>query len=268
MTTAYLYDGIDILHETRGGVARTYVHGPGIDEPLAHQENGAWSFYHADALGSIAKLTNEIGRAIHSYAYDAWGRIEVGAEREGFTFTGREWEPAVGLYLYRARWYDSIQGRFFSEDPIGFDGGVNFYSYVENRPVTSKDPFGLMTWGEAQGEGMTWSQWWNHPDTTTEDQINAETIDANPAFDPIGEVANFVGCRIANMARLGHELAFGRNARIAPFGNRTGHPIGRFPHYHRRGRPLPNGQTPPGQGIGRHRPWEKKSTDKKFTDRF
>ena len=32
-------------------------------------------------------------------------------------------------------------------------------------------------------------------------------------------------------------------------------------HYHRRG-------TAPGQGIGRHRPWQKKATDKSFWDRF
>jgi RHS repeat-associated protein len=40
-----------------------------------------------------------------------------------------------------------------------------------------------------------------------------------------------------------------RNFRIAPFGNATSHPLGRWPHYHRRY---------PGHGgsINRHRPWE------------
>ena len=38
-------------------------------------------------------------------------------------------------------------------------------------------------------------------------------------------------------------------------------------HYHRRGVDI-NGTTNPGQGIGRHRPWQKKSTDKSFLDRF
>jgi RHS repeat-associated protein len=51
-------------------------------------------------------------------------------------------------------------------------------------------------------------------------------------------------------------------ARIAFFGNRTGHSIGRWPHYHRRvPDPTRPGQSLPGQGIGRHRPWESKSTD-------
>jgi RHS repeat-associated protein len=46
------------------------------------------------------------------------------------------------LYYYRARYYDPHQGRFISEDPIGFDGGVNFYGYVSANPVNLFDPFG------------------------------------------------------------------------------------------------------------------------------
>lgn len=67
----------------------------------------------------------------------------------------------------------------------------------------------------------------------------------------------------------GVEIAIGRNFRVAPFGNRTGHPTGRYPHYHRRGphNPLTN-ETAAGQGIGRHRPWDIKSIDTTFGDRF
>jgi hypothetical protein len=57
-------------------------------------------------------------------------------------------------------------------------------------------------------------------------------------------------------------MKFGaRKIRVAPFGNRRGHPTGRFPHYHRP-RPHPNarraraGESAPNQGEGRHRPWD------------
>ena len=68
---------------------------------------------------------------------------------------------------------------------------------------------------------------------------------------------------------LGREYSFGRNFRLAPFGNRTGHPIGRWPHYHRRV-PDPDcpGQSLPGQGIGRHRPWETSTHDTSWWDRW
>jgi hypothetical protein len=44
---------------------------------------------------------------------------------------------------YRARWYDSGQGRFISEDPIGLNGGINLFGYVGNNPVGFSDPSGL-----------------------------------------------------------------------------------------------------------------------------
>ena len=44
---------------------------------------------------------------------------------------------------YRARYYDPTAGRLLTEDPLGFDGGTNFYPYTSNRPVNFNDPFGL-----------------------------------------------------------------------------------------------------------------------------
>jgi RHS repeat-associated protein len=44
---------------------------------------------------------------------------------------------------YRARYYDPKLGRFSSEDPIGFMGGVNYYLYVDARPTVVRDPSGL-----------------------------------------------------------------------------------------------------------------------------
>jgi len=43
----------------------------------------------------------------------------------------------------RARYYKPSIGRFLSPDPIGYEGGINLYVYVENNPVNLKDPEGL-----------------------------------------------------------------------------------------------------------------------------
>ena len=58
-------------------------------------------------------------------------------------YTGRELDPETGLLFYRARYFDPADGRFISEDPIGFAGGENFYRYVKNAPTLSIDPLGL-----------------------------------------------------------------------------------------------------------------------------
>src|SRR5258707_1044614 len=38
-----------------------------------------------------------------------------------------------------------LAGRFLTEDPVGFVGGVNFYDYVRSNPINRIDPRGL--WG-------------------------------------------------------------------------------------------------------------------------
>ncbi|MFM6647620.1 MAG: RHS repeat domain-containing protein, partial [Dolichospermum sp.] len=87
----------------------------------------------------------------------------------------------------------------------------------------------------------------------------------NP-YETLGAAA--LGGLTGGLYARGKEFSFGKDVRVAPFGNRTGHPQGELPHYHRRGIDPSTGQTSPGQGIARHRPWETKSPDNSFWDRF
>jgi RHS repeat-associated protein len=89
---------------------------------------------------TAAALTDKTG-----YAYGPYGEtVASGTEiAQPFQYTGREWDGETGLYYYRARYYAPEMGRFISEDPIGFAGGINFYAYVGNDPVNFVDPLGL-----------------------------------------------------------------------------------------------------------------------------
>jgi uncharacterized protein RhaS with RHS repeats len=42
--------------------------------------------------------------------------------------------PGDGALLLRPDTTIPTSGRFINEDPIGFDGGMNFYAYVGNDP--------------------------------------------------------------------------------------------------------------------------------------
>jgi len=146
---AYTYDGEDILRETNllTGATLTFIHGPGIDEPLAAEDqNGNFFYAHADGLGSVVKSTNANGQVITTKQYDAFGNIQIGASDGRYAFTGREWDPETGLYYYRARYYDPKAGRFISEDPVPLGQRplpqLNAYSYVANDPVNQVDPTG------------------------------------------------------------------------------------------------------------------------------
>ncbi len=124
-----------------------WIHGPGIDEPLASQNQAPgfttnWKYRHLDALGSLVKTVNASGVIISSVDYDAFGN---GGTVTGYGFTGREFDPETGLLYYRARYYDPKVGRFISEDPIGFSGGNNFFVYADSNPIRYSDPTGLLT---------------------------------------------------------------------------------------------------------------------------
>jgi hypothetical protein len=49
--------------------------------------------------------------------------------------------------------YDPSVGRWINRDPIGEEGGLNLYAFVENNPVISTDPFGLDGSGPERGGG-------------------------------------------------------------------------------------------------------------------
>jgi hypothetical protein len=45
-------------------------------------------------------------------------------------------------------------GRFVSDDPSGFRGGINFFTYVGDNPVNRRDAYGL-DWRDAAAEALT-----------------------------------------------------------------------------------------------------------------
>jgi RHS repeat-associated protein len=107
--------------------------------------SSATSYYEVDGLGSVTSLSNVAGALAQTYRYDSFGKqtSSSGSLSSPFEYTARELDSETGLYFYRARFYDPSPGRFLSEDPTEFEGGVNFYSYVENSPLGSFDPWGL-----------------------------------------------------------------------------------------------------------------------------
>ena len=146
----YVYDNDNIALEIYSNDAGTtqkswYTQGVGVDEHLAVERAGQQYFYHADGLGSVTAITDSARNVVQSYVYESFGMLQPSTGfRNSYTYTGREWDKEAGIYYYRTRYYDSIEGRFVTEDTIGHHGGINLYQYVENNPVNFADPFGLI----------------------------------------------------------------------------------------------------------------------------
>jgi len=136
---------LEIYTDPNNNTAKTfYTHGPGTDEHLALERNGSFFYYHADGLGSITAITDQNEAVVQKYDYDSFGNTSPATGfRNSYAYTGREYDQEAGLYYYRARYYDPMDGRFINKDPIGFRGGINLYAYALNNPIRYRDPKGL-----------------------------------------------------------------------------------------------------------------------------
>jgi len=311
------YDGDDLVAEyaDRGAtVVRSYVHGPGDDEPLIVYENGTHRFLHADERGSIVAHSDAGGTGVAINRYGEFGDTHYRNHVGRFGYTGQAFLPEIALYNYKARMYIPGMGKFMQPDPIGYDDGPNMYAYVGMDPVNFTDPTGLegCDFSDAKagdelvcgpkphveldrgvldpGGGRQNPQPYNPfaelTDNTEEVIVTGTRCNAtcqlnrnellrtsprrwvliggryefNPWYrDPYPwlNLEKFVEVQlslfpIGKYTSLGREIVISKNFRLAPFGNRTGHRLGERPHWHYR----PSNPVPPGQSIGRHRPWE------------
>ncbi len=103
-------------------------------------------YYHTDHVGSIRVITDQTGQVVYNADYLAFGTRfgQEGDFEELHGFTGKEYDPDIGLYYFNARWMDPDTGRFLSEDPAG--QGPNPYSYCGNNPIMRVDPTGKIWW--------------------------------------------------------------------------------------------------------------------------
>ena len=59
-----------------------------------------------------------------------------------YRLPGQQYDKESGLYYNRNRYYDPLQGRYITQDPIGLEGGWSLYAYPL-KPVNGIDPLGL-----------------------------------------------------------------------------------------------------------------------------
>lgn len=129
-----------------------YIYGEGATAPYAVVVGAtapvSIDYTELDAAGNI--IATHDGTAVTmTVSYADWGYPSPGGgSRVGNLFwKGLPWDEYTGLYYVQARWYDPNLGRFMSEDPAGFAGGLNPYTFADDDPVNGSDPSGLFAGG-------------------------------------------------------------------------------------------------------------------------
>jgi len=147
--TQFLWDGNVLLAEygSTGNLLRNYFVGAGDLNPSIIAEGGQVYFYIKDHLDSPQKLVDENGDIKWAGEYSAFGEVTVSMNdvRNNFRFPGQYLDGETGFYYNVHRYYDAGIGRYLREDPIGLEGGINFFVYVQNNPLNQIDLLGKLS---------------------------------------------------------------------------------------------------------------------------
>lgn len=119
---------------------------------LGAEQGGDLHIYLCDGLGSVRLIVDATGAVEGAFDHDVWGVPDSsvtppGAELRAHSFQGglgvRNDTATLGLHYARQRYYSSDIGRWLSQDPIGFKGGLNLYTGMKNNPTNFVDSSGL-----------------------------------------------------------------------------------------------------------------------------
>jgi len=152
VTTLFAYNESGNLigeYDASGNEIREHVWFDGA--PVAVISGSMIYYVHTDHLGTPRAVTQQGGAAIWRWESDPFGSTAAQEDPDGdlatFTynlrFPGQYYDDETGLHYNYFRTYDPRTGRYLESDPIGLDGGLNTYAYVNSNPLLLVDPYGL-----------------------------------------------------------------------------------------------------------------------------
>ncbi len=102
------------------GGADTKPDGPGV------HAGAKIHLYHCDHRGLPLALVSTEGATEWCAEYDEWGNL-LNEEnphqlQQLIRLPGQQYDEESGLYYNRHRYYDPLQGRYITQDPIGLKG--------------------------------------------------------------------------------------------------------------------------------------------------
>ena len=107
-------------------------------------------YVHADGLNTPRVVTDPTGAALWRWnpqgnPFGEQSPTTSVAYVFNLRFPGQYYDAESNIVYNGFRNYDPVTGRYIQSDPIGLNGGISSYAYVQNSPVMGVDPQGLQT---------------------------------------------------------------------------------------------------------------------------
>ena len=130
-------------------VKARFVYAEGVNSPDYMVKDGRKFMFIKDQRGSVNLVVDsETGEVKQKIRYSDWGEVleDTNPGFQPFGFAGGLYDSDTGLVRFGARDYDAVIGRWYSKDPILFNGAdSNLYSYCFNDPINLYDPTGNLS---------------------------------------------------------------------------------------------------------------------------
>jgi RHS repeat-associated protein len=124
----------------------TWIFDEGTFRPAAKLQGNKQYSILTDYLGTPVEMYDGDGNATWSVEYDIYGKIRKQSAGNAvdcpFRLQGQYEDVETGLYYNRYRYYAPEEGIYISKDPIGLEGGLALYAFVDD-PNSQTDIFGL-----------------------------------------------------------------------------------------------------------------------------
>lgn len=143
LTTTFIYgmNGQLLYRKDPSGTKVDYIYFNG--DIVAEDRTGSRTYLHNDVLGSVVAHTNANKTVIKRYHYEPFGKALESGQNNNPSYTGHLYDDDLDLHYMKARYYDPLIGRFYSNDPVGFSllnpMSFNRYAYANNNPYSYVD---------------------------------------------------------------------------------------------------------------------------------
>ncbi len=156
-TTLYAWDNDRIFAEydqNGNAIQETVYFG---STPVALLKDGQTYRIYADQIDTPRVITDGTNTTLWAWDSKPFGESQPNedVDQDGtklsynLRFPGQYYDAETGKHYNFNRDYDPVTGRYVQSDPIGLDGGMNGFTYVNNTPIIAQDMNGLWAskWG-------------------------------------------------------------------------------------------------------------------------